>query len=890
MFVLLGGVFAIFGAMPLMLANFVEQFNDMFDTSYTSRAWRTKAVMQNAMRGGKWNSAVKKQMKRLEKHGISVVEDSEGGSGSKNRPFHLEYKNSNGEKVTVDADSFFSEYNNNREFRTLYNKATKPITGRIGAWVDNSLAKFFDKHGLGKNLWKDWKNKLADNTKNRLKSLRETIEKRRGNINLTEETQTKSPKENPEDPDNPGGGGDENDPGVQRDPSVSDGDGESLSRGGDVEANKTAIRNRVQRAMGTVSNKTGLIGIITTGTCAAAMGAAVLSAIKASLTIEDSMNQFQGLAEGSDKARTEDSPYSPVNTLATSISQPDKDGNTVLNSASMVPILSAGTQGIDSNDASLRSTNVEAMYTEFGIGGINGAVSEVVIGCAVAQLATATVSLIANVVAMVLTGGGWALFSWAIDGVGSDVISFAFQAAALTAFNIVIDRLAASITSNECNVDQTVTESQQDEDGKSVSSSQKIAACYALGGSAMLFGNAHFGGGSAGDQNKVMQEYSARQVALEWEAEVDRENFDPLDTSNKNTFLGSLARSVATPIAQMKTPAGIFGALSGVASNSMASLLPSANAIETAQYVENIKGDCPSAEKIGAIADDNCHVIIITDMDTEDLDPDDLDAKLQQLGAVDENGNPKGNYKKYIEHWVIRETPVGMVDNEILQDEMQLIDDDNKALAIWKDAGIDVQFVMQGAWDILGLFPVVGELEAMSEAGRQLAAIPEAIGQNYVATDGDNEICVEVEPGNNYCLDRNQTSQSTANVVSWNEEYKYYQRAVEDDRLMQSWDPDYNSVVLQTIAQYEAENPVDNTLEGWLARQTGYPKETISWALTEAEYWTYLADYEAPKLEEEKEFEVKDVMPERVEMPEEVVAKAEAYIVYDDLRGRIYTV
>ena len=879
---LMMGMIAVFGATSLMPANLIEQFNDMFDGSYTSRAWRTKAIMRNAMNGGKWNHAVKKQVRRLEKHGISVVSDGEGSE-----KFHLEYKDSRGNKVTIGAADFDTEYTSNREFRTLYNKATRPVTGRIGAWVDNSLAKFFERHNLSKNVWADWKNKLGDNMKNRLRALRETIEKRRGDLNINEDTQTKSKQEkepeydedgNPtEDPDD--------DPKIKQDPAESDSG--AVKRGGDLEANKTVLTERVKKAAGTVSSKSDALGMITGFGCMIATAASVLSAIQAAITIGDAMEQFQDFAEGSDKARTEDSPYSPVNTLAVDISQPDKEGNTVLNSVALVPTLSAGTQGISSTDDSLALTNMESMYTSISlIPGMNGSVFEVAVGCAVTQLATAAVSFVANVVAIVASGGVAGFVSAALDKVtGKALMGMLLPLLASGALSIFIDHVASTITDNKCNVDQSEADSFEDEDGLSISPSQMKAACFALGGSAMLFGNFHFGGGSAGDQAKVAQEYGARQVALEWEAEVDRENFDPLDVTNKNTFIGSLARSVATPIAQMTTPVGVLGALGGVASSSVASLLPSANAIETAQYVENIKGEnCSSAEKVGALADDNCQAIIITDMGTEDIDPDELDKKLIELDAIDENGNPKNNYKKYIEHWVYRETPIGMVDDTVLADETNLrrmVLSDEEANVIWEATGFDVDLIGEILGGILDFIPVFGDLKVGAEAGLQLLALPEAIGQNYVATEGDNEICVDVvEP--TYCLDRQG--------ASWNNEYKYYQRAAEDERLMESWDPDYTSKVLVAIEQYEAENPTDNSLEGWLARQTGYPKETISWALTEAEYWTYLADYEAPKLEEEKEFNVHELVPERIEMPEEIVAKAEAYIVYDDLRGRVYTV
>lgn len=113
---------------------------------------------------------------------------------------------------------------------------------------------------------------------------------------------------------------------------------------------------------------------------------------------------------------------------------------------------------------------------------------------------------------------------------------------------------------------------------------------------------------------------STRQV-LAMEAELDRYNLSPFDTSSPNTFFGSIAYSLLPTI----TSTNMTGTSSFIRSTtkSLSSLLSHVSATDnndsyTAQY-----GNCLLLEEIGAVGDVYCNPIVTTDMSTINLSPND---------------------------------------------------------------------------------------------------------------------------------------------------------------------------------------------------------------------------------------------------------------------------
>ena len=113
----------------------------------------------------------------------------------------------------------------------------------------------------------------------------------------------------------------------------------------------------------------------------------------------------------------------------------------------------------------------------------------------------------------------------------------------------------------------------------------------------------------------------ATNTVLAMDAEIDRKNLSPFDVTNKNTFLGSIAYSLAPSLATTKLTS--ITSLMRTASTALASIGGRASAEgENSSYMTTF-GDCPALEEIGAVGDIYCNPVTTTDLSTIELDPDD---------------------------------------------------------------------------------------------------------------------------------------------------------------------------------------------------------------------------------------------------------------------------
>ena len=93
------------------------------------------------------------------------------------------------------------------------------------------------------------------------------------------------------------------------------------------------------------------------------------------------------------------------------------------------------------------------------------------------------------------------------------------------------------------------------------------------------------------------------------------------------------------------------------------------------------------------------------------------------------------------------------------------------------------------------------------------------------------------------------------------DEYKWYQRYAENQRLLENMNPGYVSEVTAYLDDYYTVNPLDQSLEGTLARFTGMSKEKVEDTFALIEYFEFLDNYDpaeryafgVPAVEVEKE-------------------------------------
>ncbi|MBR3177212.1 hypothetical protein IKF27_00180 [Candidatus Saccharibacteria bacterium] len=310
------------------------------------------------------------------------------------------------------------------------------------------------------------------------------------------------------------------------------------------------------------------------------------------------------------------------------------------------------------------------------------------------------------------------------------------------------------------------------------------------------------GSGQSGASAEKLARYSRQtNEVIALDAELDRHTHSPFDASNKNTFLGSIVSS-ALSFATVNSLFGPLATLSNLTKSSFANLAGSAYADSGLKYFD-FHGDCDDLKDIGVEGDIYCNRITITDPSTIDLAPDDETyiAVVEPNLETDEQGNEQvkdgSRLAKYINFCANRESPWGIY-----------------------DANIAASF--ETTLGPLDTVPYIGDAVAIINAIENLD--PE------VELWAKGTIC-NATPENPY----------------WETEMKYYQRYLEDNRVLSQLgafkDTEIKDPVLAYQDRYEKTHPADNSKAGTIARITGSTKDDVETMLAVIDYYTLLADY-----------------------------------------------
>ena len=89
-----------------------------------------------------------------------------------------------------------------------------------------------------------------------------------------------------------------------------------------------------------------------------------------------------------------------------------------------------------------------------------------------------------------------------------------------------------------------------------------------------------------------------------------------------------------------------------------------------------------------------------------------------------------------------------------------------------------------------------------------------------------------------------ETCVNSEDNARWQAELKYYQRYVEDMRILGTMSDENDNPVLAFEERYEAEHPIDTSFEGTLARISGLTKNDVAFLMEVVDYSTMLAEYD----------------------------------------------
>ena len=295
------------------------------------------------------------------------------------------------------------------------------------------------------------------------------------------------------------------------------------------------------------------------------------------------------------------------------------------------------------------------------------------------------------------------------------------------------------------------------------------------------------------DVEAVKTQNRKTTLTLAQEAEIDRLNRSPFDITSTNTFMGSLL-SKFSYMTYSNNFISSVSSFNNVVASSIRKLTPASSAAdEELMYTSNYS-ECRGNSN--AACDMYGLPIVTTDYSTIDIKPDDAEYERVLSKNLDSNGNIKegSELAKFINFCKNRNSPWFVKDANILN-------------ALQTDFGIVVNNI-----------PYVNDILDIVNAAEDVANEPWATG----------EICM-----------------NTSSNSRWEGEFKYYQRYIEDMRILGGMEEETggSNPVLAYESQYEAKHPIDTSFEGTLARISGLTKNDVAFLMEYTRYSTEIANY-----------------------------------------------
>ena len=375
-------------------------------------------------------------------------------------------------------------------------------------------------------------------------------------------------------------------------------------------------------------------------------------------------------------------------------------------------------------------------------------------------------------------------------------------------------------------------------------------------------------------EDKLMAHWREQQEVIAEEGAFERSMRSPFDVTSKYTFLGSIFNSLMPIANTWRMPLTTISKTMNTVGNAASQLLPTARADGEVKFETSLNKNCPTLSDIDLVGDAYCNPYFVTDFSTMAADPIDVfnyvandttenSTNLEEgttsnigkenfvwdtMNDAEHDGNPDINPGSKLSKWVlscaIRDSQFGQVDSNVMNviAGAGLVDTGNSKVNDALSMG-------------LGLIPFVGDADQIAQAARETANFGWASGENCVSED-----------------------------------YKWYSRYSEDQRMMESMGIIEKSAVAKFLEEYYEKNPIDNSREGIIARYSGYTKEEVVAMLDNLEVIAWLNEYN-PETYGPLKYEEKPDGSYQYES-NEIVSESEKavvgnYIIFDDLRIKV---
>lgn len=870
---MLGIIFLIVGGQSMMPFSLSEILRTNSDSISVSNSRRSTSIFLKQLGKKKVDSPQSsnkdtyevsdKQRTRLAREGIYVVDDANGksmalyddGTGAlkivaANDADAAEFRSKvsfadiegqlpdgySGPRTlnSSDVSTYSDRIKTDAEFDTKFTKGSRTWAGAVGAWFDSRTFRFLKSHRLTRNLFKNYINKRegsagVDGEVNSTRRLSEMIDEdvqaaKKGSFDKDEMSDPKTKKADPEDTNFVP----ENDKQVSRTPYDADaevdvGTGTSFSA---AKAKAEAVFDKISPSKLTSASQTLLCLVLDIAGSAALIGAAhdvaqILPVVSAFFESVDKHKAGKGDGSVNDFA-TALAIVVPTVIIASKNGEykeeklPEKSAM----QSDAISSLMAGTK-MNPNDPVTASFNIGGFNNNFS-GVLRPIMSAATSGelsasmfraCSITKLVFNGISALGSFAEGALTFGGCLLgpAGCAAGAVASLLMGAAKKLAVSAAYSFGISQVISLVSAFI--VPKLATFFMRniiyDLAGES------FGAVIANGAQKYISGNHLFGGGSPASRNTYVKFAVEQQEYLAKNAEIERATRSPFDITSQYTFAGTLLRQLAIFNSGFSSPFKVFSTVSTLTQKSLLSLMPSS--VATAEEIstnlmseEELNDICPSLASIGAVGDAFCNPYIVTDVSTIDADVDEVANFVAAKGGFKSDGttiDPNSALGKYILYCSGRNSPFGAMDGNISN-------------AVSSKTSVDVgnSTVNNLINSTIGAIPVIGDtLDVLTEATKL-----ENIG--YISGEA--------------CVANNEESNQ------WRSETKYYQRYIEDQRLLENASDNYVSPVTAFIEEYYDNNPLDDSYEGVLARYSGLTKDEVVATLDAMEYINYVAEYE----------------------------------------------
>ena len=296
-----------------------------------------------------------------------------------------------------------------------------------------------------------------------------------------------------------------------------------------------------------------------------------------------------------------------------------------------------------------------------------------------------------------------------------------------------------------------------------------------------------------------------------------RLNSNPFDINNPNSFFGNLALNFNFIF---KSSNSIFSSINNIKNTSLISLKKSLNLTAFAEgentSFNDTYGNCPTLESIGLAGDIYCNPKVTADTST-------LKLQTFSMNAVPKDPESKKYFEIIYPNLEVKNGKTVIKPNSRLAKKILYCDERDSPLGV---IDANIENALQHSLGVIGdNLPFLNDIVDIANAAENLANKPWTTGQ----------ICAN----------------STKNPV-WDSEFKYYQRYIEDNRILDQLGT-FNSEngntnpVLGLKYLHEQKHPIDHSSAGTIARLTGLTKFDAEGFLAIRDYKQYLASYHPEK-------------------------------------------